>query len=369
MGLAVSCQAGTGALGELVEPPAVAALCGKRIVALGELPSHGEAGGFAIKAELVQALVQQCGFDALLFEAPMYDFVGFNRALADGSASQMQLDNAIGRFWWTRELAGWRLWLFEMSAGQQLLIGGLDDQVGVTSVYAIATLPALVAASAREEACGEAVERNLQWRYDDEHVLDADQRRQLLRCALRSRDAAEASEAAEQRMLENLATYYQRELDELDELDELGPTRDKVMYQNVRWHLGQMPEGAKVIIWTANVHAARSAGGLPHRSMGAMLADAFGAEFAAVGVTAGGGWSRTAGGASMPLEQAPSGSLEHQGRGQAGGAIYLDSEQLQTAGTIRSRLLGHFARARWDRYFDGVIVVRDETAPTPDWPQ
>src|SRR5688572_28010266 len=122
------------------------ALCEKRIVVLGELPSHGEARAFHVKSKIVEWLVTRCGFDAVLFEAPIYDFLGFQAAAAKGSAVPAQLDRAIGRFWWTRELAGWRQWLFERAVGKYLVVGGLDDQLSVTSEYARASLPSMVAA-------------------------------------------------------------------------------------------------------------------------------------------------------------------------------------------------------------------------------
>ena len=58
---------------------AVALLCDKRIALLGELPSHGEARAFAGKAAIVRALVDRCGYSALLFEAPIYEFVALEQ--------------------------------------------------------------------------------------------------------------------------------------------------------------------------------------------------------------------------------------------------------------------------------------------------
>jgi erythromycin esterase-like protein len=52
-------------------------ICDKKVVLLGELPNHGEAVGFKIKAEIVQKLVEQCDFNGLFFEAGIYDFIGF----------------------------------------------------------------------------------------------------------------------------------------------------------------------------------------------------------------------------------------------------------------------------------------------------
>ena len=44
----------------------VDAVCDKRVVALGELPTHGEALGFQLKARIVRRLVEKCGFGALV---------------------------------------------------------------------------------------------------------------------------------------------------------------------------------------------------------------------------------------------------------------------------------------------------------------
>src|SRR5436190_22996573 len=78
----------------------VDAVCQKQIVLLGELPTHGEALAFDAKSKITDRLVAQCGFTAILFEAPIYDFLGFERATETRTATPEQLDSAIGRFWW-----------------------------------------------------------------------------------------------------------------------------------------------------------------------------------------------------------------------------------------------------------------------------
>ena len=62
-------HAATTALEEQAAARVAAAVCSKRIVLLGELPEHGEARGFGVKARVVQRLVASCGFRAVLFEA------------------------------------------------------------------------------------------------------------------------------------------------------------------------------------------------------------------------------------------------------------------------------------------------------------
>jgi erythromycin esterase-like protein len=117
----------------------VDAVCQKQIVLLGELPSHGEAQAFDAKSKIADRLMAQCGFAAILFEAPIYDFIGLERAAKTRTATPEQLDNAIGRFWWTRELAPWRRALFEAltlpGVKNPVVVGGLDDQVSITSHY------------------------------------------------------------------------------------------------------------------------------------------------------------------------------------------------------------------------------------------
>src|SRR4029453_16786358 len=114
----------------------VAAVCEKQIVLLGEPPTHGEAHTFDAKSKIADRLTAQCGFTAVLFEAGIYDFIGLERAAETRTATPEQLDNAIGRFWWTRELAPWRRTLFEAATRQRVLVGGLDDQPSITSQYA-----------------------------------------------------------------------------------------------------------------------------------------------------------------------------------------------------------------------------------------
>ena len=122
-------------------------VCQKHIVLLGELPTHGEAHTFDAKSRIADRLIAQCGFTAILFEAPIYDFIGLERAAEARTATHELLDNAMGRFWWTRELTPWRRALFEATTRQRVAVGGLDDQVSITSHYAETALPRLIAAA------------------------------------------------------------------------------------------------------------------------------------------------------------------------------------------------------------------------------
>ena len=351
-----------------VEARVVEAVCDKQVVLLGELPSHGEARGFQAKARIVELLVDRCGFDAVLFEAAIYDFLGFHEALAAGRAAPLQLDRAIGGFWWTRELADWRRWLFRQATAGRLVLGGLDDQVSATSHYARATLPGLVAASSpagSASECRQAVERNLHWRYDDAgQRFDEPERIRLQRCARLAADAlagraGRGAGTPERVMAENLASFFDRQRGSPGARD-----RDEVMYRNLLWHRGRMPRGSKLIVWTATVHAARQQGARREKPLGAWLADRWGDRVAVIGFSAFAGQSSRAGTPSQPLPQAPPGSLEALATGADTALAFLDRAALRRIGSAPSRLFGSFTSADWSALFDGVVVVREEVAPT-----
>ena len=345
------------------------AVCGSQVVILGELPSHGEARAFEAKAKIVQRLIDRCGFGALLFEAPIYDFLGFEEREEQHGGTGPELDRAIGRFWWTRELTDWRRWLFRRATERGLVLGGLDDQVSITSDYARATLPSLVAASSSAEAaseCEQTVTRHLYWQYNAGTPFDEPEQIRLQRCVREAADALAVRAGGnrftpEQAMLENLANYVDRQRGAPASLD-----RDEAMYRNTLWHIERMPAASKVIIWTATVHASRKQGSLPHQPLGSRLAARWGRGLASVGFTALSGWSSMAGQPRKQLPAAPPGSLEARALEGSASSVFVNASALRKIGQAPSRLLGRFTEADWSACFDGVVVIREEAAPVFD---
>jgi len=343
----------------------VNAVCQKQIVLLGELPTHGEAQTFDAKAKIADRLIAQCGFKAILFEAAIYDFIGLERAAETRTARPEQLDNAIGRFWWTRELTPWRRALFEAATRQRVVVGGLDDQVSITSHYAEAVLPRLIAAASSESTateCRQTVSRNVGWTYDAKNPFDEQEQLKLQQCAGNAADAAAANrsfDAADRVMLESFARYADRQ--------RLGVTsgRDESMYRNLVWYLERLPANSRVVIWTATVHAARQRGSLSEVPLGARVVERWGDRVGTVGFTAYAGYTSRAGRPASPITDAPPESLEATATSQSAWAL-LDSEKLRAIGRVPSRLLGKFASETWSDYFDAVVVIRQEVAPTFD---
>jgi erythromycin esterase-like protein len=341
------------------------AVCFKQIVLLGEAPTHGEALGFDAKSKIVDTLVARCGFKVVLFEAPIYDFLGLAMAVKTRTAKPEDLDNAIGRFWLTRELAPWRRGLFDRTTAGQLTVGGLDDQVSITSHYAQSALPQLIAAASPKAAateCRQAVSRNLGYTYDAATPFDEAEKMRLQQCARRAADAAAANpslDAADRVMLENFARYADRQRDPAS-LD-----RDESMFRNLAWYLDRLPARTKVVVWTATVHAARQRGALQVVPLGARAVERWGDRVGSVGFTAYGGYTSRAARPAAAISDAPPESLEATATSGAGWA-FLDSKKLRALGSISSRLLGKFATDTWSNYFDAVVVVRHEVAPTFD---
>jgi erythromycin esterase-like protein len=343
----------------------VKVVCQKQIVLLGELPTHGEAHAFDAKSKIADRLIAQCGFTAILFEAPIYDFIGLERAAEARTAAPEQLDNAIGRFWWTRELTPWRRALFEAAARQRVVVGGLDDQVSITSRYARAELPRLIAAASSESTateCRQAVSRHVGWTYDAQNPFDEREQLRLQQCARNAAEAAAASRSldrADRVMLESFARYADRQRP--------GVTsgRDDSMFRNLAWHLERLPADSRVVVWTATVHAARQRGSRPEAPLGARAVERWGDRVGAVGFTAYGGYTSMAGRPASPIPDAPPDSLEATATSESAWAL-LDSGKLRAMGRVPSRLLGKFVSETWSDHFDAVVVIRQEVAPTFD---
>jgi len=347
----------------------VTAVCQKQIVLLGELPTHGEALTFDAKSKIADRLIAQCGFTAILFEAGIYDFIGLERAAATRTATPDQLDNAIGRFWWTRELTPWRRALFEAATRPEVknavVVGGLDDQVSITSHYAIATLLLLIAAATTESTateCRQTVERHLGWTYDAKNPFDEQEQLRLQQCARNAADAAAANrslDVGDRVMLENFARFADRRR------PGVAMGRDESMFRNLVWHLERLPANSRVVIWTATVHAARQRGSRSEVPLGARVVERWGDRVGSVGFTAYAGYTSMAGRPASPIPDAPAESLEATATRESAWAL-LDAEKLRAIGRVSSRLLGKFVAETWSDYFDAVVVIRQEVAPTFD---
>lgn len=146
-------------------------LCERRVALLGEGATHGDGATLAFKAELVQRLVTQCGYRALFFEGSHYDFLAFERALRHNDATQEMLGSAIGGLWrHDREVASLVPFLFERARAGQLMLGGIDNNLGSAGAfYSLDVMPGELAeylAPERRTMCREAMRRRIFYERD-----------------------------------------------------------------------------------------------------------------------------------------------------------------------------------------------------------
>lgn len=350
----------------------VSDLCSREVVLLGEDAGHGSGKTLELRVDLVQRLVDTCGFNAVLFESQLYDFLDLDHSFASKTATPAQLADAIGGLWsTTREIDPLVAFLFRRAVSGRVKVFGLDPQVGgATGWYAQRHLPTQLAASlapARREVCERTLLQLTDWQYDETTPYD-DAARARLRGCLGDIDASlaalPASNATAQVRWEakNLSGY----LDMSD--DASGGLRDRLMYENVEWFRAQHPDRTKIIIWTATVHAVKTGmvGSTAPMPMGAWIHQAMGKRAAVVGFSAVTGHYARLGMTPRALPPAAAGSLESRVFTNFHGQLrYVDARQLEALGSLIGRPLnyGKPVVARWSTMLDGLLVLKEERPP------
>ena len=347
-------------------------VCRKQIVLLGEDAGHGGGRTFEVKTEIVKRLVSRCGFDAVLFESQFYDMLDVEHAVAEKTATPVQLAGAIGALWARAEESKPLIdFLYRETMAGRVRIAGIDPQVGgVMGEYSKHRLGAALTgplADDRRDACRREIDTHNAWRYDDTHPFDDAAQQRLrgciddVRAALIAQGVDPISETAA------MAAAYSRYLDMA--LGGDGNRRDLGMYENLQWHRGRWPTGTKLIVWCATVHAAKALDGLATdmTPMGRHVHAAYGKRAAAIGFTALAGRFGNPGAAGEPnvLQPADATALENLvlARSDAG-LRYVDAKRLKRLGTIVSRPINYRKQhaAPWAEVLDGMIVLREERA-------
>jgi erythromycin esterase-like protein len=345
-------------------------VCDKSVVLLGEEPHHGGGHTLEVKTELVQRLIERCGFNAVYFESGVFEFVDLNRRLAAGTSAPGQVADAIGGLWSVSSAIDPLVdYLYAQASAGRIRLGGLDPQLGhATSGYLKARLPeelVLGLSEPRRSTCADVVSRRTNWRYDAEHPDDAAARDDLVACFREAGDAAPPDS--------DLAVLARATLAILTHPPDGGgwDARERQMAALFRWNLRRSPGVSRVIVWTANVHAARYSESVngPVRPFGDELHAEYGDRLASIAFTAlGGAYGRRD---ATPIPEAGAGSLESQAL--AGGADplrYLPRRTLAELGEVDASLFSYDKprRADWSVLFDGAVVLREEKPLSIDHP-
>jgi erythromycin esterase-like protein len=354
-------------------------LCGQRIVLLGENGFHGDGKTGAFKADLVRNLVTQCGFDAVVFEGSLYDFTALNRAIRRGDATPQMLASAMGGLWnQNREVQDLIGFLFGQARDGRVLLAGMDDQLGSRGAfYSLETMPLELAGFlplGRREDCAVRLKQRIWSRYTAADPYD-DASRAALRACLSEIDAVVATarldDPKDRAEYRSLVAAFGRTLNH----DTLGQTqrihaRDRDMARNVEALVDTLPADARVVVWTANSHAARDASAHElfgdQSNMGHLLDVRFGTDLFTVGFTAAGGSYRYTVREARPIPVAAPGSLEATALSHASDeVVWVGPEALSALPPTVGSAFDHNrpVTAEWGLVFDGLVVFRTERPP------
>jgi erythromycin esterase-like protein len=348
-------------------------VCNKQVVLLGEDDMHASGKTLEVKVDLVERLVDECGFSAVFFESQAYDFLDLERGLAARTATSAQLADAIGGLWsTTRESDRLAAFLFQAASAGRVKLQGLDPQLGgATQLYSQRDLPARITAflePARAEECVAEIHRYVFWEYDDTSPFDDAAKARLRACAgeiqasIAQQPASDAMKITAF-MAENFSHFVQM----LSEDDSFA-ARDHAMYDNFVWHRYRLPKGAKIIVWCATIHASKDGGALKkdYVSMGSLIHRSLGDRAVTIGFSALSGSIGRRGKPPVDLADMPPDSLE--GRVFAGSKDdirYVGSKRLQAFGKIAARPVdyGEPKSLDWGSELDGMVVLRRERPP------
>lgn len=356
---------------------AVRDMCHRQVAMLGE-GSHGDGATFAFKATLIRRLVDECGYNAMFFEASHYDFLEFQRRLrAREPVTPRMVGDSIGGLWSRyAELAPLIQFLFERAQAGRITLGGLDDQLSsATGYFSLDEMPERLTSSLaapRRAECREILRRRSYWDYSEGRHYDPPERARIQACVAEmtsaiSRRPASTDRTEQLEMLVNIGRTLARNF--LDD-PEISRRRDESMFLNLRWLSARIGPRAKVIIWAHNAHVAYDAstsssfpaGG----SLGSWVGRAYGRRAFALGFSAYGGvWRSIFSRGDEPIAPAPEGTLEALAlAGVAQDSAYRDRAWLAQIGRVPGRpFFYHEAPADWTQVFDGMVVFRAERAP------
>lgn len=334
-------------------------VCDRQVVMLGEDAGHGAGATISAKADVVEKLVDRCGFSVVAFESQAYDFLDLQGRFDRKVATRRDLADAIGGLWaTTAEMQPLIDFLYRRAAKGEVRLLGMDPQLGgAMQRYAMRSLAADLAAplaGARRAECEATIHRLANWEYDEAHAYDDLERERLRACVDDIAGAGGDPEGAVGFMARSLGAF-------LDMARGGAAVRDRAMHENLAWQLSRLPPGSKAVVWCATVHALKAPLNGGYEPLGAYVHRMHGAAAASIGFTASTG---AEGRNAEVLAPAPAGSLEADGAARTT-LRYVDAGELKALGNVRTRVLAHgrFDEADWASLLDGIVVLPAEHPP------
>lgn len=345
-------------------------LCDRKVVLLGEAGTHGDGHTIAFKVQLVQRLVDECHFKAVLFESNFYEFGHVEQLRQAGAPiTPDQVSAAIGGLWnRDTDMQPLITFLADRANRRKLALGGVSDDIGqFGQTYANDTLPVMLTAhleAADAAICRDAFKQRIYWDYTDAAPYDDGKKQVLQGCLGKIRVALPAADAFDLAIVASMKRCIDRDL-----VATPSDEYEKSMFLNFQDIAAHLPRGAKIIVWAATVHAAKldlAKDGSETQTLGGYISQAYGSKAFALGFGAQGGVYGLAGQkATRDVPSAPDGSLEAVALSAAATSAYVDAKRLKALGKFPAALFFHtYVDFDWNRAVDGVVVFKTEV-PEP----
>ena len=355
---------------------AVAETCGHSLVLFGE-NTHADGTTLAFKSELAERLIKECGFNTVLFEAGIYDFLVLQMTADENKpVTREMIASSIG---WIRSRFGETQPLIDTLYEAQengLYLGGLDDQLGSRGAfYSLEQLPIDLAAFlpvADRRRCQQMMRARIWYDFPEDAPYTEAGKQTILACLSGIEQTLSQKKSDRNTAFSTMAASFRRLLSrDFKNQNAYVAGRDRSMFVAFETLASnRLAQGHKVIVWSTNSHIARQskdiAGYDQGPNLGELIARTHGDKLYALGFTANGGsflWGRE----ERPVPKGAPQSLEasaHTGKTQTAG--FINTKELTNFGKAEGSLFKHQAQTReWHRLFDGIVVFETEQPPTP----
>jgi erythromycin esterase len=370
-----------------------------RVVLIGE-PSHLDGAAFDAKVRLIEFLHERLGFDILAWEAGMWSCEQMDARVrqpgAGGDARELGLGWPWGGVQQTKAI-------FEYAratarAGKPLRMTGIDIQFtgkdGVSRYrdWLVSYVDAAHAWSVEQRAgILQAFDRFPKQKKFSALTPEIRARDRAAFAQLRDRLARTGSgpdRALAVRSIEAVDALYrwheavgadQSTTIAWDEHVALNNVRDEAMADNILWLLDQNP-ASRIVVWMANVHAARSLETLdvtgssanPHafdgyHPTGERLARVLGHRAYSIAMTAFEGTVGNPPTKPYALSPTPEGSFESRMASGQAPAAFVDFRSVSANVPPIARFIGYGRyRAAWAQVFDGALFIHTMYPATAD---
>jgi erythromycin esterase-like protein len=338
--------------------------CHHDVVMLGE-NSHGDGATIALKAKLIPELVRRCGFSAIAFESGFYDFLELTHTTKpDRRYDRAKFLSSVGRLWaQDSEFAPLADWV-STKTPRTLQVAGVDDQIGaVGAFYSLEQMPSELASMIAPRDRGSC--RDIMIAYINYSTDRGTAQRSVDRClslAMHELSGRKSADAAKLRVVGRAfgrATAWTQMSS-----DEVIAARDQAMGDELQAFRRGLKKGSKVIVWTANAHAAYG-GYQTGKTLAQITRERIGPRLFTVGSSAAAGEYRWSKSDLRPIPASAPGKLEYTILGNRSAAVASRAE-LQRIGTIPGTALSWHkpVTADWSKLFDAVYVIARERPTT-----